>query len=149
MYDCTFCKEWFLSPHLIAPFYYSPLLLFLRQTQRKFSDGAMDGNLCYHWGITLNGGPTGWRAVLPNEKHEFSVGWRAAQKGGPAGCTTGQASGLHIKLAYGKGRVGGLPFSAARPALFCNLPDGPPARPALQLVLSITGPTFRCYIQNY
>jgi len=24
--------------------------------------------------------------VLPNEKHEFSAGWRAAQKGGPAGC---------------------------------------------------------------
>jgi len=27
----------------------------------------------------------GWRAVLPNEKYEFSVGWRAAQKGGLAG----------------------------------------------------------------
>ena len=48
MYDCIFCKEWFLSTHLIAPFYYSPLLLFLRQAQRKFSDGAMDGNLRYH-----------------------------------------------------------------------------------------------------
>jgi len=35
--------------------------------------------------------------VLPNEKHEFSVGWRAAQKGGPVGCTTGQTSGLHIR----------------------------------------------------
>jgi len=53
--------------------------------------------------ITLNGGPTGragWRAVLPNEKHEFSAGWRAAQKGGPAGCTTGWASGLHIKAVW-------------------------------------------------
>ena len=51
-------------------------------------------------GITLNGGPAGWRAVLPNEKHEFSAGWRAAQKGGPAGCTTGWASGLHIKAIW-------------------------------------------------
>jgi len=36
-------------------------------------------------GKTLNGGPAGragWRAVLPNEKHEFSTGWRAAQKVG-------------------------------------------------------------------
>jgi len=63
------------------------------------------------------------RAVLPNEKHEFSAGWQAAQKGGPAGCTTGQASGLHIKLAYRKGQARGLPFSAVRPALFCNPPD--------------------------
>jgi len=39
------------------------------------------------------------RAVLPNEKHEFLAGWRAAQKGGPAGCTTGLASGLHIKAS--------------------------------------------------
>jgi len=35
--------------------------------------------------------------VLPNEKREFSAGWRAAQKGGPAGCTIRQASGLYIK----------------------------------------------------
>ena len=42
----------------------------------------------------------GWRSVLPNEKHEFSAGWRAAQKGGPAGCTTGWASGLHIKAIW-------------------------------------------------
>jgi len=48
------------------------------------------------------------------------VGWRAAQKGGLAGCTTRQAIGLHIKLAYWKGRGGGLLFSAARPALFRN-----------------------------
>jgi len=35
-----------------------------------------------------------WRAVLPNEKYEFSAGWRAAQKGVLAGCTTGLANGL-------------------------------------------------------
>jgi len=29
--------------------------------------------------------------VLPNEKHEFSMGWRDAQKSGLAGCTTGWA----------------------------------------------------------
>jgi len=34
-------------------------------------------------------GRAGWRAVLPNKKHEFSTGWQAAQKGVPAGCTTG------------------------------------------------------------
>jgi len=43
------------------------------------------------------GGRAGWRAVLPNEKHELSTGWRAAQKSGPAVCTTGLAGGLHIK----------------------------------------------------
>ena len=64
--------------------------------------------------------------MLPNKKHELSAGWRAAQKSGPAGYTTGLADGLHIKggqraahvLGCGKGRSGGLPFSAARPALF-------------------------------
>jgi len=68
---------------------------------------------------------------MPNEKHEFSTGWRAAQKGRPASCTTGRASGLHIKavwglhskLGCGKGRAGGLHFSAARPALFRSPPD--------------------------
>jgi len=41
--------------------------------------------------ITLNGGPAGradWRAVLPNEKHEFSTGL--------ASCTEGRAGRLHI-----------------------------------------------------
>jgi len=58
---------------------------------------------------------------LPNEKYEFSAGWRAAQKGGPAGCTTGWASGLHIKAvctlswAAEKGEPEGWPFSAVRP----------------------------------
>jgi len=31
-------------------------------------------------GITLIGGPAGWRAVFPNEKRELSAGWRAALK---------------------------------------------------------------------
>jgi len=112
--------------------------------------------------ITLNRGPAGWGAVLPNKKHEFFAGWRAAQKGGPAGCTTGWASGLHIKLGCGKGRTGELSFSAARPTLFCSPTDclfcaarpsvlcatahqkftfsiwkhSPPGPPAFQLVLS-------------
>ena len=84
--------------------------------------------LQWNVGITLNGGPVGragWRAVLPNEKHELSKGCRAAQKSGPAGCTTGLDSGLHIKLGCGKGRSGGLRFSAARcTAFLCS----PPAR---------------------
>ena len=114
-------------------------------------------------------GRAGWSAVLPNEKYEFSTGWRAAQKGGPAGCTTGRVSGLHIKVgctvnwAAEKGGPEGCPFlkpgppfSAARWIAFlcgppfcllCSPPTrrkftffiwkhGPPARPALQLVLS-------------
>ena len=83
--------------------------------------------------ITLNGGPAGragWRAVLPNEKHELSAGWRAAQSG-PAGCTTGLASGLHIKLRCGKGRFQGMPFSAARPDLFRSPPHRFFVQPAL------------------
>jgi len=100
--------------------------------------------------ITLNGGPGGLEGVLPNEKHEFSAGSRAAQKGGPAGCTTGQASGLHIKLAYGKGWAGGLPFSPARPALFHNLMDrllcSPLARPS---VFSAARRKFTFFIWKY
>ena len=68
-----------------------------------------------------------WRAVLPNKKHEFSAGWRAAQKGGPAGWTTGRASGLRIKLGCRKERAGRLLFSAARTAIFRS----PPAHPSL------------------
>jgi len=74
----------------------------------------------------------------------------AAQKGGPAGCTAGRASGLHIKLGYGKGRAGGLLFSAARwTALLFSppkihvfhleiRPSSPPGPPALLLVLSLS-----------
>jgi len=51
------------------------------------------------------------------------AGRQAAQQDRPVGCTLGRSGGLHIKLAYGKGRAGGLPFSAARPALFRNQPD--------------------------
>ena len=72
--------------------------------------------------------------MLANEKHEFSMGRRAAQKGGPASCTTGQASELHINLAYGKGWAEGLPFSAACPALFRNPPD--------RLFVQPAGPPF-------
>ena len=101
-------------------------------------------------------GRVGVRAVFPNEKHEFFTGWRAAQKGGPAGCIQGglvgstlrRASRLHIyiKLVCGKGQPGVLPFSAARRSVFCAAhrkfkffiwKHGPPARPALQLVLSV------------
>jgi len=79
---------------------------------------------------TLNGGPAGragWRAVLPNEKHEFSMGWRAAQKGGMAGCT--------LSWPTEKGGPEGCPFlqpalplSATRlTAFLCS----PPARPSV------------------
>jgi len=46
------------------------------------------------------------------------VGRQAAQQDRPVGCTLGQAGGLHIKLAYGKGWAGGLAFSAVHPTLF-------------------------------
>jgi len=86
---------------------------------------------------------------LPNEKHELSAGYRAALQDGPVSCTLRRAGGLHIKLGCGKGRAGGMPFSAAhpaplcrsagRPSVFCAARQkfaffiwkhGPPARPA-------------------
>ena len=80
--------------------------------------------------------------MLPNEKHELSAGWRAAQKSGPAGCTQDwpvgctlrEASGLHIKLGCGKGQSGGLLFSAACPALFRS--------PSHRLFVQPIGPPF-------
>ena len=62
------------------------------------------------------------------------AGWQATQQDRPVGCTLGWSGGLHIRLAYGKGRAGGLPFSAARPALFRNPPD--------RLFVQPTGPPF-------
>jgi len=52
---------------------------------------------------------------------------QAALQDWPVGCTLRGASGLHIKLGCGKGQSGGMPFSAARPALFRS----PPARPSV------------------
>jgi len=72
---------------------------------------------------------TKWRAGRPGgpycqmKKHEFSAGWWATEKGGPAGYTTGRASGLHMKagrqaahLAWLQKRVG------RRAAFFCSPP---------------------------
>jgi len=81
---------------------------------------------------------------LPNEKHEFSTGWRAALKGVPAGCTIGRASGLHIKAGCTvswAAEKDGLeacpflqpvpPFSAARWNTFlCSLQARPSVQPA-------------------
>jgi len=83
------------------------------------------------------------------------AGRQAALQNGPVGCILRQAGGLHIKLGCQNGRVGGLPFSAVRLAIFrsppfCLLcsppkvnvfhletrPSSPPGPPALQLVLS-------------
>jgi len=55
------------------------------------------------------------------------AGRQAALQDWPVGCTLRGASGLHIKLGCGKGQSGGMPFSAARPALFRS----PPARPSV------------------
>jgi len=65
------------------------------------------------------------------------AGRQAAPQDWPVGCTLRGASGLHIKLGCGKGRSGGLPFSAARPALFCSPPHRlfvQPAGPPFYLV---------------
>jgi len=53
-----------------------------------------------HSRITLNGGPASWRAVLPNEKHEFSAGWRAEPEVGPDP-VTGVDSGRTLRLSFG------------------------------------------------
>ena len=62
--------------------------------------------------------------------------WRAAQKGGPAGCTTGWASGLHIKAVWWVAEKDGPegcpflqsapPFSAAQRTAFFVQPAGLP-----------------------
>ena len=55
------------------------------------------------------------------EQHR-RAGRQAALQDWPVGCTLRGAGGLHIKLGCGKGRAGGLPFSAARPAVFRSPP---------------------------
>ena len=101
----------------------------------------------------------------PSGELNRRAGRQAALQDWPVGCILRGASGMHIKLGCGKGRSGGLPFSAARPALFRSPPHrlfmqpagppfclvfcaarrqftfftwkhGLPARPALQLVSS-------------
>jgi len=68
--------------------------------------------------------------VLPNEKHEFSADWRAAQKGGPVRLhyKTGQRSAEKSgPEGCGKERAGGLRKRAGRrAALFCR-----PRRPSV------------------
>ena len=54
------------------------------------------------------------------------AGQQAAIQDWPVGCTLREVGGLHIKPGCGKGRSGGLPFSAAHPFL-CS----PPARPSV------------------
>ena len=79
------------------------------------------------------------------EKQEFFVGWQAAQKGGPAGFTTGQGRGCTLrwaapKLGCWKGWAGGLPFSAARPFPHtAGLPFCAARRPALASVFCAVG----------
>jgi len=65
------------------------------------------------------------------------AGRQAALQDGPVGCTLRWAGGLHMKLGCGKGRVRGLPFSAACPALFCSPPNSLFVQPA--------GPPF-CFL---
>jgi len=61
--------------------------------------------------------------VLPNENHEFSADWRAALKGGPAVCTTGRASRMHIKAGRRAAHQAGLRKRVGwRASLFCSSP---------------------------
>jgi len=43
------------------------------------------------------GGPSRLEGRVAKCKTWISMGWRAAQKDGLAGCTTGRSGGLHIK----------------------------------------------------
>ena len=123
------------------------------QSQHYHNDATWATNTAQRWDNTK------WsasRLCCQMKNMTFPRGWQAAHKGGPAGCTTGRASGLHNTLGCGKGRAGGLLLSAtcpahfrsppARPSVFCAAcqqftffiwKHGPPARPALQLVLCI------------
>ena len=86
------------------------------------------------------------------------------------GYTLERVGRLHIKLGCVKGRVGGLPFSASRPALFRSpparpsvcvarqpihvfhletWPSSPAGPPALQLVLSADFTFFVYFFQAY
>jgi len=60
------------------------------------------------------------------------AGRQAALQDWPVGCTLRGVGGLHIKLGCEKGRSRGLPFSAARPALFHSLPTRPSVLSSLQ-----------------
>ena len=76
--------------------------------------------------MTLNGGPAGWRAVFPIEKHEFSAGCTKGR------ANTGRASELHIRAdaqqsestGCTKGRAGGLHNRARRRAAPKGGPTG-------------------------
>jgi len=91
--------------------------------------------------------------VLPNEKHESSTRWRAAQKGGPTGCTTGRASGLAgCTVSWAALLQPARPFSAARRTAFlCSLPAHPSvfcaARPGLTVVSKNAQRANMCYLQ--
>jgi len=50
-----------------------------------------------------NGGPAGWRAMFPIEKHELSAGCRKGWADTTA-YTTGQASGLYNMVGCRNGR---------------------------------------------
>jgi len=70
--------------------------------------------------------------MLPNEKHEFSTGWRAAQKGRPAGCaalqnkaTLRRTSGLQKCAGQRAVLFCSPPHPFPQPAFLCS----PPARP--------------------
>jgi len=52
------------------------------------------------------------------ELHRWA-GRQAAPQDGQVGCTLRRSGELHIKLGCGKGRAGGLPFSAAHPSVLC------------------------------
>jgi len=70
--------------------------------------------------------------MLPHEKHEFSAGWRAAQKGGPAGCTTGWASGLQKRACWRAVQKSGPAGCKKGPALLSCVQQ-PPSLPKVHI----------------
>ena len=103
----------------------------------------------------------GWRARGPccqmknmnflrtGELHT-KEGWQVAPQDGPVGWTLRRAGVLH--LGCGKGRAGGLPFSAACPALFRSPPHRlfvQPAGPPFCLVFCAARRQFTFFIWKH
>ena len=89
-------------------------------------------------GMTLIGGPAGragWRAVIANEKREFSAGWRAAQKteGRAGGLQKGRSGGLRKRAGQAAKKSSPLAHPFPQPSLMCS--------PPVRLSVQPTGPS--------
>ena len=97
---------------------------------------------------------TNWRAVFPNEKCEFSAGWRVAQKteaekGRPAGCAKGWSGRLQKRTGRPaeKGSPPARPF--LQPSLMFGPPTGSSCRAACRPTLLCSSPDPGKFIFSY